>query len=431
MIFYKETEFQGSPIGMIPKDWEATKLSEASLLVTDGSHFSPRHQSSGYPLATVANMRENDIDVDSCYRITKEDYEKLVATGDKPEVNDVLFSKDGTVGQCIVFSQKVDLIVLSSIAIIRPNLEKADPYFLKYALQSPSAFGRISGSKTGSAIKRIILRDLNSIKVPLPNRLEEQKRIVEVLTVVDSAIELADRVIAKTKRLKKGLMQQLLTRGIGHTEYKQTPIGKIPQNWEAIQLKDVVQSFKNGIYKPNQYADKGIPCVRMYNIVDGQINLVNAALLDVTEQELGEFGLEPGDVVVNRVNTSQLVGKAGVVPIGFGKATFESKNIRVRLDKEKILPEFFSVFVQTKAYSNQLLSRAKTAVAQATITQEDLDSVIIPLPPSMDEQRKVAEIILTVGKKLVLEKEEKTKLENIKRGLMDLLLTGKVRIKVD
>ena len=169
----------------------------------------------------------------------------------------------------------------------------------------------------------------------------------------------------------------------------------------------------------------------MYNIVAGQINLVNAALLDVTNQELEEFGLEQGDIVVNRVNTSELVGKAGVVLQVLEKRTFESKNIRVRLDTKQILPEFLSVFVQTKAYSNQLLSKAKTAVAQATITQVDLDAIIIPLPPTIDEQEEVVRIISTIDKKLQLEKEERGKIDKIKRGLMDLLLTGKVRIRVD
>ena len=71
-----------------------------------------------------------------------------------------------------------------------------------------------------------------------------RRQIVGVLGVVDSALELADRVIAKTERLKKGLMQQLLTHGIGHTEYKQTPIGKIPKGWQIALLKDVTEDFK-------------------------------------------------------------------------------------------------------------------------------------------------------------------------------------------
>ena len=76
------------------------------------------------------------------------------------------------------------------------------------------------------------MKEVEDFQVPLPP-MREQRAIVGVLGIVNSALELADRVIAKTERLKKGLMQQLLTHGIGHTEYKNTPIGKIPKEWEC------------------------------------------------------------------------------------------------------------------------------------------------------------------------------------------------------
>ena len=338
-----------------------------------------------------------------------------------------MFAIGATIGKVAV--NKSDVAISQDLTGVIIDKKKADPSFLYWEILSNKQ--NLKALAQGSTIKGILRDDLGKLRLPMPTHLNEQKAIVGVLGVVDSALELADQVIAKTERLKKGLMQRLLTHGIGHAEFKNTPIGIMPKEWQAVPLKDVVRSYKNGIYKPSQYAGKGCPCVRMYNIVAGQINLVNAALLDVTTQELEEFGLEQGDIVVNRVNTSELVGKAGVVPASFGKATFESKNIRMRLDTKQILPEFLSVFVQTKAYSNQLLSKAKTAVAQATITQVDLDAIIIPLPPTIDEQQEVVRVISTIDKKLQLEKEERVKVDKIKRGLMDLLLTGKVRIKVD
>jgi len=423
MIFYKETEFQDSSIGIIPKDWEVTNLSGASLLVTDGSHFSPKHQSSGYPLATVANMRENDIDVNSCYRITKEDYEKLVATGDKPEVNDILFSKDGTVGQCIVFSQKVDLIVLSSIAIIRPNLKKVNPYFLKYMLQSPAALGRIIGSKTGSAIKRIILRDLNSIKIALPNKLEEQKNIVEVLTIVDSAIELADRVIAKTERLKKGLMQQLLTRGIGHTEYKDTLIGKTPKTWQTVKLEDISDDFIGG----------GTPSTSNSEYWNGDIAWMTSAhisgrLITAGQKYITKKGVEGSATHIVPKNNLLVATRVGIGKVAINKIDIAiSQDLTgVTINKEKALPEFLYWVLRNSTHKLSSLAQGSTIKG---ILREDLGRLSIPLP-SLPEQKKIDEILSTVDKKLELDREERTRLESVKRGLMDLFLTGKVRVKV-
>lgn len=424
MIFYKEAEFQSSPIGMIPKDWEVTNISDASLLVTDGSHFSPKHQSSGYPLATVANMRENDIDVDSCYRITKEDYEKLVATGDKPEVNDILFSKDGTVGQCIVFRQKVDLIILSSIAIIRPNLKKANPYFLKYMLQSPAALGRIIGSKTGSAIKRIILRDLNSIKIALPKKLEEQKRIVEVLTVVDSAIEVIDKIIAKTERLKKGLMQQLLTRGIGHAEYKNTQIGKIPETWQVEKLENVAEIRSNKSIKNHEQ----IAFIPMELVPDSRI--YSKYEMRRKEDVKSSTYCKAGDLLLAKITPSLENGKQGIVPSdvpnGIALATTEVFPIHCK----KIGNLFLFYVLKVSNFRNKIISSMTGSTGRQRASKESVERLEIPVPPP-DEQQRITNIFYTVDKKLELERDEKTKLEKIKHGLMDLLLTGKVRVKVD
>jgi len=430
MIFFRETEFQDSPIGIIPKEWEVTNLSDASLLVTDGSHFSPKHQSSGYPLATVANMRENNIDVDSCYRIAEGDYEKLVVTGDKPEVNDVLFSKDGTVGQCVVFRQKVDLVVLSSIAIIRPNLKKANPYFLKYMLQSHAALGRITGSKTGSAIKRIILRDLNSIKIALPKELEEQKCIVEVLTVVDSALELADRVIAKTERLKRGLMQRLLREGIGHKEFKDTPIGKIPKEWSVMKIGDVTSHVGSGLTPrggSTTYLDEGIPLIRSQNVLFNKLDLSDVAYISLeTHKFMRRSTIFPGDVLLNITGAS--IGRVTVVPDSIKEANVNQHVCRIRF-LSQILPEFAAYYLSSADGQNQIMSFQSGATRQG-LNYQQVRATQLPCP-SLEEQKKIAEIMSTVDSNIDTERREKLTLERVKQGLMDLLLTGKIRVKAD
>jgi len=429
MMFYKENDFKETQIGRISKEWKVVKLedSEVSSHIKSGS--TPAKNRADYwngtiPFVTIGDMTKT---VKYLYDTESKITEFALKNSNTllvPE-NSILLSMYGTVGKIVI--NRITTAISQNIAAIIPNRENVDAEFLHYALMHYSFQFKSAKIIT---LKHLDIQMVKNAKIPLPP-VEEQRAIAEVLGVVDSVIAKTGEVIAKTERLKKGLMQTLLTRGIGHKEYKQTPIGTIPKTWQIVPLKTVVKSYKNGIYKPNKYYGRGYPCIRMYNIVEGRINIANATLLDVTEQELEEYGLEPGDVVVNRVNTPELVGKAGVVPDGFGKATFESKNIRIRLNREKLLPQFFSVFVQTTAYAKQVLSRAKIAVAQATITQNDLDSLLIPLPPTIDEQRKIADMVSKIDKKLELERGEKMRLERIKQGLMDLLLTGKIRVKVD
>jgi len=194
----------------IPEEWEVVRLEYASVEITDGSHYSPKEDRNGdYRIATVANIKGDGIDIDSCKKISKEDYYTLVKNGCKPQLGDVLFSKDGTVGLSFSFKQNEDLVLLSSIAIIRPK-ENLDSDYCAYVLKSPFVFRQIVGSKRGTGLRRIILRDIKRIRIPLPPLLE-QRKIAEILSTVDKKLELEMKRKGKFERVKKGLMNNLLT----------------------------------------------------------------------------------------------------------------------------------------------------------------------------------------------------------------------------
>ncbi|MFQ5849646.1 MAG: restriction endonuclease subunit S [Candidatus Binatia bacterium] len=338
---------------------------------------------------------------------------------------DILISVRAPVGELNIADQRY--CIGRGLATLRAR-EQRSQHFLLFALQFWKK--RLSRLAARSTFRVVGKDDLVGLETLWPSEAAEREKIAEILSAVDDAIQKTDEIIAATERLKKGLMQRLLTRGIGHATFKKTEIGEIPEEWEVFQLQRLVKSYKNGIYKPRRSYGKGYPSVRMYNIRDGRVNTIQAPLLQVTGQELEEYGLREGDVVINRVNTPELVGRAGVVPPGFGPATFESKNIRARLDTSRILPGFFAVFVQGQSYSRQVRSFVKTAVAQATITQEDLDKLRVPVPQSLIEQQKIVEIVSALDYQIKTETEERKQLENLKQGLMQVLLTGKVRVKV-
>ncbi len=298
--------------------------------------------------------------------------------------------------------------------LIPKNFNIIYPEFYYYYILSKKR--DLESQSSGSTFKELSKDTLERFPIPLPP-LPEQRRIAEVLGTVDSAIQKVGGAIERTERLKMGLMQRLLTRGLGHERFKfSKELGcEIPEEWVVTQIKEVVVSYKNGIYKPNEFYGIGYPSIRMYNIRHGRINNIKAPLLQVNKQELEDYGLEEGDILINRVNTAELVGRAGVVPRGLGKITFESKNIRVRLNTTKVIPDFFSVYVQTAIYAKQIRSKAKVAVAQATITQEDIDNVIFPLPP-LPEQRRIAEILSAADRKLELERRRKENGEGEERA---------------
>lgn len=160
--------------------WKMMTLEEVSIKITDGSHFSPQTSSEGYPYITVSDIKNDTIDFEGCRFVVEEDYRQLVNNGCRPHKGDILFSKDGTVGKVALVDSDIDFVALSSLAIVRPDERLIDPAFLKYVMKSPAFFEEAVGRRTGAAIRRVILRNLRSIPVPVPP-LVEQHRIVAIL----------------------------------------------------------------------------------------------------------------------------------------------------------------------------------------------------------------------------------------------------------
>lgn len=127
------------------------------------------------------------------------------------------------------------------------------------------------------------------------------------------------------------------------------------------------------------------------------VNTINTRLLSVTHKEFKDYSLLEGDILINRVNSSELVGKVGIVPRNMGPAKFESKNIRMRFKIESAYPNFVNFFYQSLYFSSQIRKGIKSAIAQATINREDINRVQLPLPP-LPEQHRIATVLSTLDK---------------------------------
>jgi len=158
-----------SELGMIPKGWKICDLESISKRITDGAHGSPKSTDVGYPMASVKDMRTWGIDIESCRKISKEDYLQLVRSDCKPLKNDILIAKDGSyLKHIFVTQEEVDLVVLSSIAILRPNEKTVDPYVLSYILKQESVLERMKNYVSGAVIQRIVIKDFKKFKIVLP-----------------------------------------------------------------------------------------------------------------------------------------------------------------------------------------------------------------------------------------------------------------------
>jgi type I restriction enzyme S subunit len=238
------------------------------------------------------------------------------------------------------------------------------------------------------------------------------------LGVVDSVIAKTDEVIVKTERLKKGLMQTLLTRGIGHKEFKETEIGKIPKTWQVVSLGDVCEQ-RSEIVQPS--ANNKEPFVGLEHIASGETRLRNFA--QSTDVKSAKFRFYAGDILYGKLRP--YLDKAVLADLN----GICSTDLLVLKPKNNVIKEFLIYVLHSTDF-------IKHAIATTTGTNHPRTSwtAISKFKfglPEHSEQQNIANILSTIDRKLELEKKEKVRLERIKRGLMDLLLTGKIRVKVD
>jgi type I restriction enzyme S subunit len=245
-----------------------------------------------------------------------------------------------------------------------------------------------------------------------------------VKSTVDLAVAQAGEVIAKTERLKKGLMQKLLTEGIGRKELKDTEIGKIPKEWDVVKLGTVVTELIGG----------GTPSTSKPEYWNGEIPWMTSAHIDGRLIVTGQRYITKKGVGNSATNIVPKDNLLVATRVGIGKVALNMIDIAISqdltgvvIDRNKILPEFLYWFISSNERRLKSLAQGSTIKG---VLREDLGKMLIPYP-SIPEQGRIAEILTTIDKKAEIEEEEKASLERVKRGLMDLLLTGKVRIKVD
>jgi len=413
--FYKETEFKDTEIGRIPKDWELKKLNDI-VKIESGK----RERGGGKGNGEVLSLGGENISpvgkliLDSPKYISKKFYNSLKLGRVKEK--DILFVKDGATTGKVAFIDELptnEVAVNEHLFIIRNKTNNVDQKFLYYIMTSNIFQNQIKSVFHG-IIGGITKLEMEEFYVPLPP-LEEQQKIAEILSNIDEAIQKTDDIISKTESLKKGLMQELLTKGIGHKEFKDTEIGKIPKDWEAIRFGDIVNLVKGR--RPKEFVNERIKDSLPYLSAE---NLRNNNAVQFVKVSDDIILVDDGDLILiwDGSNAGEFfLGKRGVL---------SSTMVKILL-KEKLYHGRF-LFYLLKTKENYLKDQTKgTGIPHVDGTI--LRSLVIPLP-TLKEQQKIAEILSTIDKKLEVLKQEKVKFEKIKQWFMDKLLTGRIRVRI-
>lgn len=340
----------------------------------------------------------------------------------KAKTNDILVSVRAPVGALNI--AKEQCCIGRGIAAIRAN--DADYLFLYYAIhQFQKVLEKVSSGSTFTAICK---QDLISLKIPLPP-LPEQQRIATVLATVDEAIAATDEVIAKTEDLKLGLTQDLLTKGIDEEGWErseethafcQNDGMRVPVVWSVVKFSQVCKKALNGgtpSTKIPEYWEGTIPWITGADVVDQRIREVRKYITAEAVENSATHVIPKGMLLLV---TRTGVGKVAIAPFDIAI----SQDLTGIIPTENVSVEYlFWIFNR----ANEHFFNMNQGTSINGITRNDLMDFALPLPP-LPEQRRIAAILSTVDDRLATERNERDRLVALKKGLMQVLLTGRVRV---
>lgn len=299
--------------------------------------------------------------------------------------------------------------------------------WLAYFLQLPGSrdYVRDAAGGTSGSMKNVSQDAFLALEVLCPP-LPEQKKIAEILGSVDEAIQATQAVIDQTRKVKQGLLQQLLTRGIGHTRFKQTKIGEIPESWRVVPISEVA-SVEYGISKAvSQNTDPSIgwPILTGANLtLDGTIDLSKIVYVEPPKQ--ARFFLQKGDLLLNwRSGSPAHVGKTALFDLE-GIYTYASFILRIR-STGGLYPEFGHLLLN-HLRGEGFFARDVSVQVNFKMNAAVFRDVVIPCP-GFEEQVEIANTVARLSQSLLESERWRNRLRTLKNGLMQDLLTGRVRV---
>lgn len=414
---YKKTE-----VGTIPNEWNVKKIGDIIEIKTGGT---PSKSNDDYwtngniPWMVSGDINKKVIrEVDG--KITKLGMEKSAAKLLPPKTVMIALNGQGKTKGTVAYLER-EVTCNQSLAGFIPN-DKYYSKYLYYNLQNRYLEIRsLAGDEARNGLNLGLLRD---IYVPLPS-YKEQEKIADILSTVDSQIDDTDKLIEKTKVLKKGLMQRLLTKGIGHTEFKKTEVGEIPVEWEVRNLLSL--SLTKGEYGIGASATEyvlGKPRYLRITDIGEDSRLLNNEVRGFKESDYESFILKEGDIVFAR--TGNTTGKSYVYNNNDGELVYAGFLIRFRINKELVNENYIKYVLQTKRYWDWIKVMS-TRSGQPGINSNEYGELKIQLP-ILDEQNRISSILSSIDNQIEEYEDKKIKLEELKKGLMQQLLTGKVRV---
>ena len=424
LMLKQQEELRMDKTKCIPKNWGVVKLGEICEITMGQSPPSESYNMEGKGMPFLQGKQEfgsnHPVNVKYTTKPLKIAFENSILISVRAPVGDVnIADKTYCIGRGLAsLRAKKGIIALFLY------------YLMAFQKSDVEAIGE------GSTFQAITKSQIFNFKVLVPP-VSEQRKIAEILETIDNAIEKTDAIIEKYKRIKQGLMQDLLTKGIDENwqirnekthKFKDSLLGRIPEEWKVVKLKDVADIRLSNVDKKTDLKGKIIQLCNYLEVYQNDyiIKGMNFMHASATNNEIKKFKISKGDVIITKDSEEY----NDIAKPAYVRDEIENLICGYHLALIKPLNNINGLFL-SKVLSfrnvNIYFQQRANGITRFGLTKETITGAIIPLP-LIPEQERIATILFQIDEVIEKEQAYKEKLERIKKGLMEDLLTGKVRV---
>ena len=375
------------------------------------------------PFLRTSNVLWDEIELSSVDEMSIPDHElqtKLLQRGD------LLVCEGGEIGRAAIWNGEVETMSFQNhLHRLRPIVEEVDPRFYVYFLQSAfTQLGIFEGAGNKTTIPNLSRSRLAALEIPQP-KIDEQLAIVAALSRVREAIKTNHQSVELAQELKRAAMQLLFTRGLRGEAQQETEIGPVPESWELRPIGEFAHQLQYGLSVRGEPSGR-YPILRMNCQQDGKVLLRDLQFVNVDDETAKTYRVKPGDILFNRTNSYELVGRTAIVEIETD-AVFASYLVRVSIDNKRLDPRFLNHFLNWDSAQAELKKLASRGVSQANISAGKLREFGIPVT-GLDEQGEIVTILDAIDRKIDLHRRKRAVLDDLFKALLHKLMTGEIRI---
>lgn len=413
------TEFKEiKGIGNIPIDWEVKELNDVAIITMGQSPGSENYNDEEIGLPLIQGNADC-INRKTSPRVWTSEITKTC------EVGDIIMTVRAPAGS---ISKSIHRSCIGrGVCAIRYKYNT--DYLYHYLVKSELHWDKLAQGTTFTAINS---RDVNTFNIAVPKNIKDQEKIAQILSNVDMNIEKTEQAIAKYKQVKKGLMDDLLTgkvrikdgKRFRETNFKYVKgIGKIPWDWEVKKVEDI-SNVIDSLHQTPIYSDNGYKMIRVNDIETGKLNTTRAYKVskEVYENFTRKYKPKKWDIILSRVGS-------------YGISCYIDSDEEICLGQNIVIINpfinslYLYYYLNTNIVGNQI-SKVVVGSSQKTLSLSNINNLYVSVPLD-DEQKQLTEVLYNQDEIIEKEEEYLKKLKQLKLGLMEDLLTGKVRVNID